>query len=611
MLSQARYHEKVPTDHVKNLLFRYELNRRCEESDTARRDVLIACRDDFLFYLRAFAWQFNPDIVGTEINTFIPWQWQEDAMLRTMQRLYQDRRSVVWEKSRKMGATWMALYMFDWASRFHEMKKFLVMSHTQDAVDRLGDMDSLFERVSFINKLLPPWMYQGFNRKRLILTYKNGSAVTGVATTQRSGVGGRATSILNDEFSKYRDAAKILGQLKDVGPSLYIGTHYGVGGEFYKLCERPDQFKIVMHWSMHPTFRKGLYKYNPSLPGNLELLDGGYQFPQGYKFVLDGTPTGGPHPGVRSPWYDAECVDRGNRRDVAMHLDIDPAGSSHQFFDPIAIRDHIRRYSREPVWRGEFDYDSASGRLQGIKADARGRLKLWVNPDGAGNLPPSKYTAGADISAGTGNTPSTFCGIDASRGIKILEWQDSRIDPKDYGPLAVALCWLMKDAAGQGARFCWESDGPVGFKFGQEVTKRGYTNIYMRADEFKLLSGQSENPGWYSQQRGAKYSLLSDYRKALEKGDLVNPCESSLMETLNFIVTPDQEVVHNESITTDDPTAARSNHGDQVIADALAWKMAKDIARLKVLEMEKQDVPVFSVDWFARQMESQRARSWA
>ena len=607
----ARHFEKVPTDPQDNMRFRQHLIRTCETSGTARRDVLIACRDDVLFYLRAFAWQFNPDEFGHEVGPFIPWPWQEEAMLRTMERLYFERRSVVWEKSRKMGATWMALLMFDWTARFHETKKFLVMSHTQDAVDRVGDMDSLFERVDFINRHLPDWMVRGFRRKKLLLNYDEGSAISGVATSQRSGIGGRALAILNDEFSKYRDAHVIMGSLKSVGPSLYIGTHYGVGGAFYELCQRADQFKTVMHWTQHPLYRRGLYKYNPSCKGCLEILDAQYDYPPGYAFVLDGTPTGGPFPGVRSPWYDAECIERGNRRDVAMHLDIDPAGSSHQFFDPISVRDHIRRYSRDPVWRGELDYDRASGRPIGLKPDARGRLKLWVNPDGSGNLPIGKYTAGADIAAGTGATPSTLCGIDANRGMKILEWQDSRIEPKDYAAQATALCWFMKDGMGQGAKLCWEADGPVGFKFGQEVIKLGYRTIYDRKDEFKLAMGQSQQPGWFSGVRGAKYSLLSDYRKALEKADLLNPSESSLLETLEFRYDADGEVIHSGSTATDDPTAARSCHGDQVIADALAWKMAKDIAKPILGSVDKQDVPVFSVDWFARQMDGARAKSWA
>jgi hypothetical protein len=617
MLSPGRRYLAVPTDFAGNREYRLEWLKKAAKSKLVRDDLKRACRDDFLFYLRVFAWQYNPDNVGREVGLFIPWPWQEDTLQRTMQRLFVDRRGVVWEKSRKMGATWMALFLQDWAARFHEMKKFLVMSHTQAAVDTSGDMDSLFEKVQFINDKLPGWLRGDFARKKLLIRYPDSkSALSGVGTTQRSGVGGRATAIMNDEFSKYRDDYKILGQLKDVGPSLYIGTHYGVGGAFYDLCTRPDQFKIVLHWTLHPRYKQGLYKFNPKVPGNVEYLDPGYEHKPGYNFILDGSPTGGPCPGLRSPWYDAECIERGNRRDVAMHLDIDPAGSSFQFFDPISIRDHVRRYSREPVWRGELDYDPDTGRFKGLIPETRGRLKLWIRPDSNGRLPPSKYTAGTDVAAGTGATPSTYSGFDGPKGIKVLEWSDNRIDPKDFGPLAVALCWLLKDEEERGAQIVWETAGAVGYKFGESVLKTGYRNCWIRPrDQWQANTKMSDNYGWAPNRTGAKYSLLSDYRKALEKGDYLNPSESSLLETLEFRYDVGQEVVHGKSDTTDDVTAKASSHGDMVIADALGWMLAKEMGAAKkaaqARELDEQDVPVFSVDWWARQNALGRARSWA
>src|SRR5262252_3657595 len=171
MLSSGTRYKDVPADYLANCRWREEWLTKGERSKLVREDLKRACRDDFLFYLRAFAWQYNPDNVGGEVGPFVPFAWQEDTLTRTMQRLFVDRRSVVWEKSRKMGATWMALFLADWASRFHGMKKFLVMSHTQKAVDTDGDMDTLLEKIRFIHSKLPRWIRGEFTSKNLLLRY--------------------------------------------------------------------------------------------------------------------------------------------------------------------------------------------------------------------------------------------------------------------------------------------------------------------------------------------------------------------------------------------------------------------------------------------------------
>ncbi|KKM18364.1 hypothetical protein LCGC14_1666400, partial [marine sediment metagenome] len=47
--------------------------------------------------------------------------------------------------------------------------------------------------------------------------------------------------------------------------------------------------------------------------------------------------------------------------------------------------------------------------------------------------------------------------------------------------------------------------------------------------------------------------------------------------------------------TAEDPSGARANHGDRVIADALAWFLAADVKAKR--EVVKLDPPVGSLAW--------------
>ena len=83
-----------------------------------------------------------------------------------------------------------------------------------------------------------------------------------------------------------------------------------------------------------------------------------------------------------------------------------------------------------------------------------------------------------------------------------------------------------------------------------------------------LARKQSDTPGWFSTKEG-KLSLLGDYRKALASGEFINRSYQAIREAREYVFTATGSVEHARSINTVDPTGARENHGDRVIADAL------------------------------------------
>lgn len=589
MLSPGRHHERVPRGMRENARVRRELLHAAEDR-LVRRRLWEMCRSDVLFYINSFVFQFNPNKHGGEVGPFVTWPFQDDAV-RSMLECIEDGEDLVIEKSREMGATWLCGIVFDWLARFHEWKKFLVISRNADAVDKADDTDSVFWKLDHIDRYLPDWMREGRDRKRMLITYgRTNSQIAGTASTGLAGVSGRATAIFVDEYSLIREDAEVRqGTASTSKCRIFNGTHRGIGTEFNKLCEQVDMRKLRMHWTQHPDKVAGLYR-SSSPP---EIMDKSFQFAPEFEFVMDGTPAGGPFPGIRSPWYDKQAKKIGNSRGVAMDLDINPEGSSSQVFDPLVIRE-LTTYCEEPHWIGNVLYDRDTGDEPELVPTPGGRVKLWVRPrlqGGVLRLPVGKYAAGADIATGSGHTPSCLTvaeGRGNGTGRKVLEFSNAQISSDEFAVFCVAVCRLFRDENGSTAFFAWENAGP-GVRFGLKVVELGYRRIYYKTDDFDIRQKATMKPGWYPSE-AAKRELIESYMAALGNRIFENPSRDALAETLRFeYKSGTSGGIGHANEDTDDPAAARKNHGDLVIADALAYKMMKS---LWVPELEAGEEPV-------------------
>ncbi len=581
-LSPGKLHLQVPQDRRENLEFRRWLLRKGRENPRVRLGYLEVCKHDILFWVNSFVWQYNPNSIGVgsmELGPFITWDFQDEAF-HTMLECVEKRRDLVIEKSREMGASWMCLLLIDWIFLFHGWKKFLVISRNEFAVDKPGDPDSLFWKLDFVHDHLPNWMVKPRVRRRKMgfKNVLNHSTITGQASTGKAGVGGRATAMFIDEFSQIAEDFEVLQRTSDTtGCRIFNFTHLGMDTAAYGLIEAIDNgmsnaVKLQLHWTQHPDKVRGLYK--PNGRGGIEVLDKEYQYDIDFNFVMDGLPVGGPFPGLRSPWYDDQCKRKGSPRGIAMDLDINPLGSVSQFFDPVQIRDLQLQWARPPVWEGDLLYDRDTGHPTQLTERPGGPIRMWAcTPDGRGLPPFGKYALATDVSTGSGATPSCLSLGDCLTGEKILEYVNAHMDAKAFAVLAAALGWLFKDANGDMALITWEIPGP-GQTFGATlVDDLGYPKVWRRVRVDKLTREITENVGWANTVK-TKLPLLEEYRAALYSRQFLNHSELALAECLSFKYTS-TGVEHGGESSTNDPTKARVNHGDRVIADALLWMLMK------------------------------------
>lgn len=590
--SDGQWHLRVPKETRDNVRFRLWVLRYCRKHPEARKGVIEMCRRDILFWINTFVWQFNPNALGDDRHTwsksvgpFVTADYQDDVV-RTLIECVRERKDVVIEKSREMGASWLCLIVIFWYFLFHDDQQFICISRNEKAVDDVSK-NSLFSKLDYILKRMPEWMADRgegkiVRRQMSFINEANGSEIVGDATTKKATVGGRATAILIDEYAKIEQDFKILTHTASTsGCRIFASTHEGTNTAFYDLCrqsmEGSDHIRrIVLHWSQHPDKNAGLYHFARSVQRVIPA-DPDYVYPPDFKPVTDGSPTGGPFPGLRSPWYDEMCRHIGSARGIAADLDINPTGSSEQAFDPLMIADLQARYAIDPAeYTLRWFRDEA--RPDRFFPERGGPFKLWLPflPDG--RPPRAPYAFGADVATGLGTTPSCVSGMNARTGEKIFEYVDAKIEPRELAHLLVALGWAFVDEADRPAKLVWETPGP-GNTVSKHVMALRYPNLHFRRTEHRLKKETSDVPGWPNSPDSMK-QLIENYKDALKARLCLNRSYFALGECTAFVFLDDGYVYHTGWKDPKDPSAARHNHGDRVIADALAWKLVDEWGKL-------------------------------
>ena len=175
------------------------------------------------------------------------------------------------EKSRDMGATWICCSFSVWLWLFTSGASIGWGSRKSDLVDKIGDPDSIFEKLRVSILKLPKVFWPiGFNRDAhmsfmKIINPENGSTITG-ESGDNIGRGGRSLIYFKDEAAHYEHPEKIEAALSDnTNVQVDISSVNGVGNVFHRRREagvlwekgqrRPVRGKVnvfVLDWTEHP-----------------------------------------------------------------------------------------------------------------------------------------------------------------------------------------------------------------------------------------------------------------------------------------------------------------------------------------------------------------------
>jgi len=533
-------------------------------------------------------------------NTYAGYQ---DAMLLRIEKNI-GRRTMLVEESRGVGMSWMLLLAI--AHRFQfgpSPTSFLLLSRNEDMVDKKGDPDCLFWKLEQIFEWQPEWLLPRIEQVHLLFRNMDTNAtISGESTTGKGGRGGRKTLVAPDEFA-HVEAPKdteLVSSIAFVADSvIYSSTPNGASNEFYRKRNQPGMEVVTLHWSLNPEYSAGLYT---SVDGKLKILDTEYKYPLGYPFIIDGE-----YP-LRSPWFDAKCQDLGSRRLILQELEITYHGSGSEAFDADVLT-RMEREARPPLLRGRLTYEPISCRPTGFVENPTGELQLWVSVDAHGMaMTNSDCVIGCDISRGTGATKSCASVVNRATGEKIGSYKTAHRAPHEFAEDVVALCRMFPGAQKTGAYLIWEANGP-GQNFGDSVGKLHYGRVYFHRQEDQINKKSTKKPGFWSVAK-TKNFILDNLNRAYSRGTFLNRCLEDISEARQYKVQPGNILEHIRASLAEDPANARENHGDAVIADALANHLL-EITAQKPKE-EKPEIFEGSYAWRRQQrrLTWMREESW-
>ena len=181
------------------------------------------------------------------------------------------------EKSRDMGATWLCCAVSVWLWLYWDGAAVGWGSRKEQLVDKIGDPDSIFEKMRIIIRMLPREFWpKGFSDKddmpfMKIVNPETGSTITGEAG-DNIGRGGRKLIYFKDESAHYERPEKIEAALSDnTNIQIDISSVNGVGNVFHRRRESGIEWEpgdkaipgktnvFVMDWRDHPAKTQAWY----------------------------------------------------------------------------------------------------------------------------------------------------------------------------------------------------------------------------------------------------------------------------------------------------------------------------------------------------------------
>lgn len=590
------YAHLVPRAPAANVIWRRRMLKLAANNPAMQRALIEMCRRDVLFFILAFCWVVEPRDAAPMELPFCAWPHQVPA-LQTLENSL-GRYDVGFEKSRGEGATWMycAVLTKHWlfTSRFSAG----IISKTAEDVDTKDNVGTVMPKIDFLISKLPSWMLPaGFDPKkhrthtdRKLVNPANNAMIVGFAATNDVATGGRMTVLVWDEFAKFpkesaRDAVKSTQPVTNC--RWFISTPKGTNNEYYRIMHAKTRIvKIRLHWSQNPSRNRGLYRLvggrcvavdpvnNPVPKGYAERVKAIHADIAASGFKLDDR--------LRSPWYDNECWGGMTPQGVAQEYDIDYVGSGDPYFAPELKERLLRQTVRDPVLRGRLGFFSHDRVKPWFEAAGSGELSLWVPLDVQGWPAPGSFTIGGDVAAGTGgeySSNSVAQVLNKQTGEQVAEWVSNTTDPATFAEVLVALAWFFRGPNGRGAFLNWETNGTAGQICTNRIIEIGYSNVGHWEGEGKFTARTSKNVGFHSGEK-SKAKLLGGHkggglRQALVDGRVLARSRFVIEELTQFEYEGGK-VVHKGSTKKDSQAEVGEEHGDRVIALAIA---ALDIAQ--------------------------------
>jgi hypothetical protein len=352
---------------------------------------------------------YDPRRQGSKWIPFVFFKKQEEV-IQFLEGLDRDQCGGLVEKCRDAGLTWICVAYSVWCWLFKKGYAVGWGSRKEQLVDKLGDPDSIFEKMRLVLQRLPSvWMPDGFTWTRhstymKLINPENGSVITGEAG-DNIGRGGRKSLYLLDEAAHLERPEKIEAALGDnTNVRVDISSVNGVGNVFHRRRENgvvwsgPDGIYekgytrvFIMDWRDHPLktqewydTRKARYEREGMAHIFAQEVDRNYSAAVSNTLIDHAWVCSAVDAHLHIP-YVAEAYLRNKGRWIAG-FDIADDGEDRNSF---SMREWIIwRYCEE--W-GERDPGTSARRAINIARQYRGRIDTMYDCIGMGATVKSEY----------------------------------------------------------------------------------------------------------------------------------------------------------------------------------------------------------------------------
>ncbi len=261
-----------PPDYTSIFKKRQERFLKINASDQLQAEALIYYRDKPVEFIKDWCITYDPRNVSKGLPTIMPFEMfprQVELVYFILECMEEEEAGLV-EKCRDMGATWVCAAISVWLWRFKEGSAVGWGSRKEALVDKIGDPDSIFEKIRMIIDYLPKWLIPvGFEMKKntsyMKIINPEGKSIIAGEGGDNIGRGGRKGLYFKDESAHYERPDKIEAALGDnTNCQIDISSVKGIGNVFHRrrfsgkiydgVTKIPKGITrvFIMDWRDHP-----------------------------------------------------------------------------------------------------------------------------------------------------------------------------------------------------------------------------------------------------------------------------------------------------------------------------------------------------------------------
>ena len=239
----------------------------------------LKARDDPVFFIENYLKTFDPRPEAFPHHLdFILYDFQKEYVYGLVDAIQQGY-DLFDEKSRDMGASWLALAVRFWMWLFMDGYQSLLGSRKEEYVDS-GTYKSLFGKLEYFIRnikdplLLPDGFDIGKHKTYMkLINPVNGNVIEGESSNKNFSRAGRYKDILYDEFGFWPDARSSWTAGGDATHCRHAVTTPPDEPSYARTLRFSDKIKIrTWHWSLHPNKDEAWYKYEQSRRTEEEVL---------------------------------------------------------------------------------------------------------------------------------------------------------------------------------------------------------------------------------------------------------------------------------------------------------------------------------------------------